>query len=165
MIRAATPSDFPAIRAVIRHAFARADEADLVEQLREDGDVIIELVAANEIALFGHVLLSRLAIEREDETIKAAALGPVSVLPAFQNQGVGAALIEEAVQEVTVLDVAAIVVVGHPGYYPRFGFSAEAAARVDAPFFGAQFMALEIVPASLRAGGRARYAAAFGLAS
>lgn len=165
MIREVTPSDYPAIRAVLRHAFAEADEADLVEQLRDDDDAILELVAANEIAIIGHIMLSRLKIEREDETLNAAALAPVSVLPAFQNQGVGAALIEEAVREAAVLDVAAIVVLGHAGYYPRFGFSAAAAARLDAPFFGPQFMALEIVPASLHAGGRVRYARAFGLKS
>lgn len=165
MIREATPSDYPAIRAVLRHTFAEADEADLVEQLREDDDVVLELVAANEVAIFGHIMLSRLKIEQEDETLKAAALAPVSVLPAFQNRGVGAALIEEAIRETAVLDIAAIVVLGHAGYYPRFGFSAETAARLDAPFFGPQFMALEIVPASLRAGGRVRYAKAFGLKS
>jgi putative acetyltransferase len=165
MIRAVTPSDYPAIRAVLRHAFAEADEADLVEQLREDDDVVLELVAANDIAIFGHIMLSRLRIEQEDETLKAAALAPVSVLPAFQNQGVGSALIEDAIQEIAVLDIAAIVVLGHSTYYPRFGFAAETAARLDAPFFGPQFMALELVPACLRAGGRVRYAKAFGLKS
>jgi predicted N-acetyltransferase YhbS len=64
MIRDAAPRDYPAIRAVVRHAFGRADEANLVEQLRADGDVLFELVAGGDMALQGHILYSRLLIER-----------------------------------------------------------------------------------------------------
>ena len=99
MIRDATPPDFPAIRAVIWHAFDQADEANLVEQLRDDGDVLVELVEANDIALQGHILYSRLAIERGGKTLAAAALAPVSVLPAFQRRGIGKALLAKMLRD------------------------------------------------------------------
>ena len=93
MIRDATPSDYAAIRAVLRHAFPADEEADLVERLRADGDVLVELVAASETAIQGQILYSPLAIEQEGVTLKAAALAPVAVLPAFQGQGIGGELI------------------------------------------------------------------------
>lgn len=163
MIRPATPRDYPAIRAVIRHAFDRADEANLVEHLREDGDVLCEFVAATDITLQGHILYSPLAIERDGETIDAAALAPVSVLPHFQKQGLGGELIRAGNARCAELGCAAIVVLGHGEYYPRFGFSAAAAESLEAPFSGAHFMALELEPGALRAGGRVRYAKAFGV--
>jgi putative acetyltransferase len=161
MIRDATPSDFPAIRAIICHAFGQADEANLVEQLRADGDVLFELVAASDIALQGHILYSRLRIE--PETPNAAALAPVSVLPAFQRGGVGKALIAAGNARCAQLGLHAIIVLGDPAYYPQFGFSARAAESLQAPFSGPAFMALELRPDALKAGGRVRYAKAFGV--
>src|SRR5262245_32567117 len=93
MIRDAVPSDYAAIRAVLRHAFPADEEADLVEQLRADGDVLVELVEASDIAVQAHILYSPLAIERDGETLAAAALAPVAVLPALQRAGIGGALI------------------------------------------------------------------------
>ncbi len=163
MIRAAIPRDYPAIRQVIRHAFAQDDEANLVERLRADGDVLAELVAASDIALQGHILYSALKIERAGQTLRAAALAPVSVLPAFQRQGLGMALIEAGNAECRALGLAAILVLGHADYYPRMGFSAAATAALTAPFSGPHFMALELEPGALEGGGRVRYAGAFGV--
>ena len=84
LIRDVCSHDHGAIRALVRHAFGRTDEADLIERLRGDGDVLVELVAATDTAIQGHVLYSRLAIERGGGRIEAAALAPVAVLPAFQ---------------------------------------------------------------------------------
>ncbi len=163
MIRDAAPSDYPAIRAIVRHAFGQDEEANLVEQLRDDGDVLAELVEASEIALQGHILYSRLSIEREGEILPAAALAPVSVLPAFQRQGMGGALIRAGNARCAELGCAAIIVLGHADYYPRFGFSAAAAQSLEAPFSGPHFMALELKPGALQRGGRVRYARAFGV--
>ncbi|MGE0740161.1 MAG: GNAT family N-acetyltransferase [Hyphomonadaceae bacterium] len=163
MIRNATPRDYPAIRQVIRHAFAQDDEANLVEQLRADGDALVELVAATDIALQGHILYSPLKIERAGETLTCAALAPVSVLPAFQRTGLGKALIAAGNAACADLGCAAIIVLGHPEYYPQFGFSAAAAESLNAPFSGPAFMALELRPDALKAGGRVRYAKAFGV--
>ena len=163
MIRPAEPRDFPAIRAIIRHAFGAGDEANLVEDLRAAGDVVCEFVAASDIALQGHILYSRLAIEGAGETIAAAALAPVAVLPAFQRQGLGGELIRAGNARCGELGCAAIIVLGHAEYYPRFGFSAATAESLEAPFSGPHFMALELKPGALKAGGRVRYAKAFGV--
>lgn len=163
MIRDAEPRDSSAIRAVLRHAFAANGEADLVEQLRADGDVLVELVDASDIAIQGHILYSRLAIERDGETLAAAALAPVAVLPAFQGKGLGGELIRAGKARCAALGLDAIIVLGHAGYYPRFGFSARAAESLEAPFSGPHFMALELRPDALKAGGRVRYAKAFGV--
>jgi len=163
MIRDATPADFPAIRAIVRHAFNQADEADLVERLRGDGDALVELVEATDIALQGHILYSPLAIERGGETLHAAALAPVSVLPALQRKGIGSELIRAGNARCAQLGCDAIVVLGHAAYYPQFGFSAAAAESLEAPFSGPHFMALELKPGALKAGGRVRYANAFGV--
>lgn len=163
MIRDATPRDFPAIRAIVRHAFDRADEANLVEHLRDDGDVLFELVEATDIALQAHILYSRLTIERDGEALEASALAPISVLPAFQRRGMGRALIVAGNARCKARGLSAVLVLGDPGYYARFGFSAKAAESLEAPFSGAPFMALELEPGVLSRGGRVRYAKAFGV--
>lgn len=163
MIRDATPRDYPAIRQIIRHAFGQNDEADLVEQLRADGDALVELVAATDIALQGHIFYSPLRIECKTETLQAAALAPVSVLPALQRAGIGKALIEAGNAACATRNLSAIIVLGHADYYPQLGFSAALAESLQAPFSGPHFMALELVPGALRAGGRVRYAKAFGV--
>jgi len=163
MIRPAAANDFAAIRNVITHAFGRADEADLVEQLRKDGEVLCELVAVSDIAVEGHILYSSLPIAQAGQSLAAAALAPVSVLPAFQNNGLGGALIRAGNERCAAIGCAGIIVLGHPDYYPRFGFSAEAAAALEAPFSGPHFMALELQAGALSRGGRVRYARAFGV--
>ena len=161
-IHAATPRD-SAIGAVLRHAFPADEEAHLVEQLRVDGDVLVELVAASDTAIQGHILYSPLVIERDEGTFEAAALAPVAVLPAFQGQGIGGKLVRAGNARCAALGLEAIVVLGQADYYPRFGFSARAAESLQAPFSGPHFMALELKPGALGAGGRVRYAKAFGV--
>ncbi|MGD9979730.1 MAG: GNAT family N-acetyltransferase [Hyphomonadaceae bacterium] len=163
MIRDAAPSDFAAIRQVLRHAFNQDDEANLVEELRADGDVLVELVVFSDIAVHGHILYSPLAIGRDGKTLPAAALAPVSVLPAFQNKGLGGDLIRTGNARCAELGCVGVVVLGHADYYPRFGFSAKLAESLQAPFSGPHFMALEFEPGLIAAGGRVRYAKAFGV--
>jgi putative acetyltransferase len=163
MIRDATERDYPVIRAILRHAFGTADEANLVEQLRADADVLLELVATDGEAVHGCILYSALAVERGEASFACAALAPVAVLPAFQRRGVGAALLEAGNVRCIALGLDAIIVLGHADYYPRFGFTALAAATLDAPFSGPSFMALELRPGVLSKGGGVRYARAFGV--
>lgn len=163
MIRHATPRDYPAIRQVIRHAFGRDDEANLVEQLRTDGDALAEFVAATDIAIQGHIFYSPLAIERNGEALRAAALAPLAVLPAFQSQGLGGELIRAGNARCSELGCVAVIVLGHGAYYPRFGFSPERAAPLQAPFSGPHFMALEFEPGVFAGGGKVQYAKAFGI--
>lgn len=163
MIRDATASDFAAIRQIVRHTFGQDDETNLVEQLRADGDALVELVAASDIAVQGHILYSPLAIVRGGETLRAAALAPVSVLPAFQAKGLGGELIQAGNARCKELGCVGVVVLGHAAYYPRFGFSASLAQSLEAPFSGPHFMALEFEPGAFAGGGKVQYAKAFGV--
>lgn len=163
MIRAATPSDYAAIRQVVRHAFKQDDEANLVEQVRADGDALVELVFATDIAIQGHILYSPLAIVRGGETLHAAALAPVSVLPAFQNKGLGGELIQAGNARCKELGCVGVVVLGHAEYYPGFGFSSALAESLQAPFSGPHFMALEFEAGAFAGGGKVQYAKAFGI--
>lgn len=100
---------------------------------------------------------------RDGETLRAAALAPVSVLPAFQKRGLGGALIRAGNARCVELGCVAIIVLGHAEYYPRFGFSPALAESLQAPFSGPHFMALEIEPGALAGGGTVQYSKAFGI--
>ena len=159
MMRPAVPADFLAIRDVVVAAFGQPEEADLIERLRAEGDVLVELVADEAGAIAGHILFSRLGIG----AMEGAALAPLAVAPARQRSGIGAALTRAGVARCRELCIPAIVVLGHADYYRRFGFSAALAAPLEAPFSGPSFMALELAPGALAAGGRVRYAPAFAI--
>jgi putative acetyltransferase len=166
LIRPERPEDLPQIHEVNRLAFGQADEALLVDRLRTEGDALISLVAEGKDGrLDGHILFSPLPITRPDgSTLTAAALAPVAVRPDCQNRGIGGALIRAGIEACREVSLDAIVVLGHPDYYPRFGFSAERARNLEAPFSGPPFMALELRPGCLDgAKGKVRYARAFGL--
>lgn len=133
-----------------------------MEQLRADGDALVELVADRGGRVVGHILFSRLGL-RGSHPSELAALGPMAVEPAGQRTGIGSALVREGIAACRDDGVRAIVVLGHSGFYPRFGFSAAAAAPLKAPFSGPAFMALELEADALASGGSLQYAAAFGL--
>ena len=168
-IREETPADYGAIDRVNQLAFGGTEEVDLVRHLRNDGDVLVSLVADMDLQVIGHVLMSRMAIETAREQIPAVALAPMAVHPDFQKRGIGSALAEEAIELCRLRDELIVLVMGHPEYYPRFGFSAERAEHLAIPFEllkpGA-FMALELKLGALEyTKGRVRYAKAFGLGS
>ena len=159
-IRPAEPADHAAIRAVVAAAFRQPDEADLADALRADGDALLELVAIEAGAVVGHILFSPLAT---DNGRRLAALAPLSVRPGRQKDGLGTALMEEGHRRLARAGVEAVIVLGHPAYYPRVGYSAELAKTVVAPFKGPSFMALELVSGALTEPVTIRYAKAFGL--
>jgi putative acetyltransferase len=160
MIRHARPADHPAIAEIVEAAFGRPDEARLVEQLRADGDVVFELVAVEEGRVEGHILFSRLWADRET---LFAALAPLAVRPARQRSGLGSALVRAGVEIAPEFGAAGLLVLGDPAYYPRFGFSAEAAAQVAAPFQGLPaFMALPLAADAFAAPLTVAYPTAFG---
>lgn len=161
-MREATPADASAIRALNDAAFGKADESALIEQLRADGDMLFELVEDANDGVLGHIAFSRLRLHGPS-LIEAAALAPMSVRPDRQNSGVGGALIRAGLAECRRRNLAAVIVLGHPAYYPRFGFTAEAARTLHAPFSGPAFMALELADGALSSERTAEYAPAFGL--
>ena len=163
-IRFITPADHGAVNAVITAAFGQRDEADLVERLRGDGDVLFEQAATLGSSVFGHILFSRLPVIRNDASVIAAAsLAPLSVRPDCQNRGIGADLVSAGLDECQKRRIPAVIVLGDPDYYQRFGFSAAAARLLAAPFSGPNFMAIELDSGALKHGGTVRYPAAFGL--
>jgi putative acetyltransferase len=160
VIRPPTPVDHAAIHAVVAAAFGQPDEADLVDALRADGDALVELVAEEDGAVVGHILFSPLAT---DTGARLAALAPLSVTPGRQRDGLGQALMAAGHQACRASGVEAVIVLGHPAYYPRAGYSAEAAKTVKAPFSGPSFMALALTEGALDGPVSITYARAFGL--
>ena len=148
MIRHAKPDDHAAISTLVEAAFGQPDEARLVEELRANGDVIFELVAkAEDGAVEGHVLYSRLWA---DSVMLYAALAPLSVAPTLQKTGIGSRLMKASLDTAREFGIHGIILLGHPAYYQRFGFSAEAASRVKSPYSGSpSFMALALEAGAL----------------
>jgi putative acetyltransferase len=150
-IRREAPTDAAAVRRVHEDAFRQSQEADLVDSLREQHLATISLVAEMDDAVVGHVLLSHLDVIAGGRSVTAAALGPVAVTSGWQNQGIGSRLIREALEQARAQGIAVVLVLGHPGYYPRFGFSAERARLLASPYssHGAAWMAAELIPGAL----------------
>ena len=140
-IRRAQAGDTAAIDAILRTAFDRDGEAQLVSALRNDGAAAIELVAEEAGQVIAMVLLSTL-----QAPVRALALAPVAVHPDCQGAGVGAALIRAAIAAARDRGSPAIFVLGEPGYYERFGFSVAAAKLFDSPYPPEYMMALLLRP-------------------
>ncbi|MBA2588692.1 MAG: N-acetyltransferase [Alphaproteobacteria bacterium] len=155
VIREEQSSGFDAIRAVHLSAFPSANEADLVEALRRDGDAVISLVAMENDLVTGHVLFSRMRAPA-----RALGLAPVAVLPAFRRQGVAARLIEAGLRMAAEQGWEMVFVLGDPAYYQRFGFGTGQARDFISPYAGEHFMVRALVADAPRAG-NADYAAAF----
>lgn len=164
-IREETATDLAAIRDVNRRAFGREGEARLVDRLREDGLVVTSLVAVEDGLVVGHILFTDLTIETDRGDVAAATLAPLAVIPERQRAGIGSALTQRGLVVCRERGKAAVVLVGHPTYYPRFGFSAELAQSIRSPYSGAgeAWMALELTPGALAGGGETRFPAAFAL--
>jgi putative acetyltransferase len=138
-----------AIRAVNEAAFGEGDEADLVDKLRADGSALVSLVAERESAIVGHVLFSRMWIDTAPGLVSAVTLAPVAVAPEHQHSGIGQRIIEQGLDRLRARGERIVIVLGHPSYYPRFGFSIEKAALLEAPFPREAFMAMELVDGAL----------------
>jgi putative acetyltransferase len=122
LIRPETSADHEAIRHVNRIAFGQDAEARLVDALRDGGYVGASLVAEQDGQVVGHILFSDLPIITEAGTVPSLALAPMAVLPEFQNQGIGSALVRRGLEVCKEQGHRIVVVVGHPQFYPRFGF-------------------------------------------
>jgi predicted N-acetyltransferase YhbS len=162
--RAETGSDIPAIRAIDLAAFETSMEADLVGVLRADSSWIdgLSIVATDqEGTVVGHALLTRCHI---DET-PALCLGPVAVLPEHQGTGAGAAAIRASLQAAEDQGERFVTVLGHPPYYPRFGFTRASVygitVTIDVP--DEAMMALTLDADHPLPSGTVRYAAPFGI--
>jgi putative acetyltransferase len=148
-VRSENPDDLEAVREVNRRAFGREDEARLVDALRAGGHARLSLVAEEGGRVVGHILFTDLPVVTQAGTLHALALAPVAVLPEYQRQGIGSRLVREGLRACAKAGHRVVIVLGHPAYYPRFGFSSQLAGRLKPPFSGPAFMALELVPGAL----------------
>jgi putative acetyltransferase len=163
-IRPRTPADDAAIARLTDDAFGTPGEARLIHALREAGMAAIELVAAEGAHIVGHILFSVLDVTVDGHAVKALALAPMAVEPARHRQGIGSRLVRAGLDCARADGWEAAIVLGHPRYYPRFGFSATQARHLVAPYSGDAFMALALRPGALDGrSGRVVYPAAFAL--
>lgn len=163
LVRPFAATDAEDIARVVAAAFGGKDEVDLIDTLRSDRDMIAEFVATANDRIIAHIAFSKLRVRHQDTTRRASALAPLAVEPGHQRAGAGTALTRSTLDSMRRAGEDLVVVLGHPRYYPRFGFSAVLAKLLDAPYSGPSFMALELSPGTL--GGKrwqVTYANAFG---
>jgi len=121
-IREETSTDFKGVWELNAAAFETEVEANLVNLLRESGISYISLVAEQNEKMIGHILFTPVVLEGDNSGIKLAGLAPMAVIPNLQKLGIGSRLVAEGIKHCKSMGFDAIVVLGHPEYYPRFGF-------------------------------------------
>jgi len=159
-VRSSLATDSQAIRNLHLRAFPTSAEADLVDSLVADGDAVLSLIAEDD-GIAGHVLLSRMRVVADHRQLDALGLGPISVVPERQREGIGSALIDAAVAEVRSTGTQMLFLLGEPRFYGRFGFTAAAAKPFESPYAGPYFQALALVDLPSVRFGTAQYAPAF----
>ena len=156
--------DRAAIYAVNEAAFGTSDEANLVDRLRAEHHVLVSLVAELDSVIVGHILFSRMWINTKSGHIAAVALAPVAVLTTHQRKGIGGLLIRHGLELLRSRGESIVIVVGHPAYYPRFGFSTDLTRSIESPFSRQAFMAMELQKGVLdRIHGQVVYPPPFGI--
>jgi putative acetyltransferase len=162
-IRVEKECDREAVRAVNISAFETTSEADLVDALRQQAHPIISLVAEENGEVVGHILFSPVSLSGQPN-LKVMGLAPMAVAPSQQKKGTGSALVQSGLDHCRKLGFVAVVVLGHPQYYPRFGFSPASQFGVDSEYDVPDevFMAMELQPDALSGIiGTVRYHSAF----
>ncbi len=150
-IRPETSEDHTAIRRINELAFGQPDEAALVDALRLAAHPHISLVAVEGEEIVGHIFFSPVTIESNDSAAPVMGLAPMAVLPERQRQGIGSRLIQAGLKECQRLGSHVVVVLGHPEYYPRFGFipASREGLRCEYPVADEVFMVAELEPGAL----------------
>ena len=171
LIRQENSADHKSVFKVISAAFKNVVHTDhkeqyLVKRLRSSDAFIpqLSLVANVDGRIVGHVLLTRIIIRNDMETFNSLALAPVSVLPDYQNQGIGGKLIITAHQKAKQLGYTSVILIGHDSYYPRFGYLPAHTFGIELPFEAPleNCMACELIPGALsEVTGTVAYAKAF----
>ena len=121
-IRRERPADIAAIRAVNEAAFEESAEADIVDALRDACPDLLSLVAETDGEIVGHILFSPVTIEDGPQSRQGMGLAPMAVTPNHQRQGIGSKLVEAGLEILREQGRPFVIVLGHPEFYPRFGF-------------------------------------------
>jgi putative acetyltransferase len=149
-IRPERGKDLPTIHQINSEAFETEGEANLVDSLRDSGIPLISLVAEVDHIIVGHILFSPMT-DADGNSIPVAGLAPMAVAPEHQRQGIGSALVRSGLEHCRAAGYRAVAVLGHPGYYPRFGFvpasQYKLRSQYDVP--DEVFMAKELIPGAL----------------
>ncbi len=164
-IRKEKESDKEKIWKVDAEAFETEAEANLVNALRDSGIPFISLVAEEDEEIVGHILFAPVELIGDDSGLKLIGLAPMAVLTKFQKKGIGSQLVKTGIENCSTQGYDAVVVLGHPEYYPKFGFVPSVKygikSEYDAP--DEAFMVLELKESSLKdKNGIIKYHAAFG---
>jgi putative acetyltransferase len=162
-IRNEEAKDLAAVHDLNVSAFGSPAEGDLVDVLREQAHPHVSMIAESGGMVLGHILFSPVSLTGHPD-LKIMGLAPMAVLSEYRNGGIGSRLVRAGLEQCRELGSGAVAVLGHPGYYPRFGFTPSARFGIgcedDAP--EEAFMLLELVPGYLRGkSGTIRYHAAF----
>ena len=163
LVRAEEQRDWAAVHAVNVAAFETPEGANLVDALRERARPIVSLVA-DDGAIVGHIMFSPVTLAGHPE-LRIMGLAPMAVVPEHQREGIGSALVRAGLEQCRQLGFGAAVVLGHPAYYPRFGFSSSARYGIGCEYDVPEevFMVVELQAGFLRgASGKVKYHPAFG---
>lgn len=150
-IRDERNADRAAVRALVEAAFESGVEAELVDMLRTQARPLVSLVAvADDGVVAGHIMFSPVRLPGQPE-VTLMGLGPVAVLPDRQRRGVGTALVRSGLMRCAALGAGAVVVLGHPEYYARFGFLSASSFGIGCEYDAPEeaFMLVEIEPGYL----------------
>ena len=154
-IRPEAAGDREAVNRLLLAAFPTAAEARLAERLGADGDAVLALIAVDAAEAVGHVLFSRLRAPAG-----ALSLAPLAVAAGCRRRGIGAGLVEDGLERAKRQGWRAVIVLGDPAYYRRFGFRPEAVRGMASPYAGPALMGLALAPGGLQ-GPRIEHAPAF----
>ncbi len=121
-IRREEPEDVPSVRVINEQAFEQPAEADIVDKLRQSCPAALSFVAVDEGRVVGHVFFTQATVDSKNGTIEGMGLAPMAVLPDRQRQGIGSKLVEHGLEILREQGCPFVIVLGHPVYYPRFGF-------------------------------------------
>ncbi|MFC1917093.1 GNAT family N-acetyltransferase [Chloroflexota bacterium] len=133
-IRPETPGDIALISSVNDEAFGQKQEGELIVKLRNRGVLTVSLVAVQDDEIIGHIAFSPVKVASKRAIFQAVSLAPMAVLPAYQREGIGSQLVTAGLEECRCLQHEIVFVVGHPDYYPRFGFVPARSEGIDCEF-------------------------------
>ena len=164
-IRKEKDSDKTIIWKVNAEAFETEAEANLVNALRDSGIPFISLVAEEDEVIVGHILFTPVKLMGDDSGLKLVGLAPMAVLSKHQKKGIGSQLVKTGIVRCSAQGYDAVVVLGHPDYYPRFGFVSSVKYQIKSEYDVPDevFMVLELKQGSLEhKTGVIKYQDAFG---